>query len=155
MSKEAKSDFYCNKPSEIPCSKQCESCKSVSEKPLTEPMKSIEEEAEKANGYGAFAKGSEKYNAFNEGFKAGYELANSQTTNHLKWVLSSERLPQMEKFLVFKDNVGIYRTGNFYKDENKTVLSINETPMYNDFLVQEEHFNHYYWLEDFSASNPK
>jgi len=40
--------------------------------------KTIEEVAEKANGYGYYCKGSEKYNAFNEGFISGAKYQSGQ-----------------------------------------------------------------------------
>lgn len=68
--------------------------------------------------------------------------------SNIKWVNSSERLPELERFLVFKDNLKIYRTGNFYKKENEIILNINATENYQSFQVKEENFKHYFWLED-------
>jgi len=100
MSKEIESDFYCNKPSEIPCSKQCERCKSVSGKPLTDPMnKSIEE---LANVNYPLSLWSEEESLVRKlAFKNGYELANSQTTNHLKTYTEDEVLELLHKLMAY------------------------------------------------------
>lgn len=66
----------------------------------------------------------------------------------MKWIKASEGLPDMETFLYIKDNVSCKRMGNFFKDGDKTRLSICGTEMYQSFTVEEDYFNNYFWLDE-------
>jgi hypothetical protein len=72
----------------------------------------------------------------------------------MKWVKASERLPEMEKYLHLKDNVGIERMGNFYKDGADVFCSIDRTAAHESFIIPGKHFNHLFWLDE-SAPKPK
>lgn len=78
------------------------------------------------------------------------ETTENTESNHTnpKWVLLSERLPEFEKNIVIKDNVGIYRTGNVFKGEKSNVLWISGTILDKEFFVEPINFNHYNWLDE-------
>jgi hypothetical protein len=64
------------------------------------------------------------------------------------WVNAKDRLPNMEQFLFIKDNVGCKRLGNFFTDNGIVKLSICGTEMYASFIVENEHLDHYWWLDE-------
>lgn len=70
-----------------------------------------------------------------------------------EFVELTKEKPPIEKFVVLKDNVGIYRTGNLFTQNDITYLGINATETYDSFIVNPKHFNHYKWLKD-NQPNP-
>lgn len=68
----------------------------------------------------------------------------------MRWIKASERLPKLEKVVVLKDNNGMYRMGNFYKDGNPNFhrLYIQKTSNYDAFEISSENFDIYFWLDE-------
>jgi hypothetical protein len=72
-----------------------------------------------------------------------------------RWTKASERLPDMEKVVYLKDNVGLERLGNFYEVDDgydEKVISIwlyiQPNGAHEGFRIQQKNFNHYFWLDE-------
>lgn len=73
--------------------------------------------------------------------------------NKVEWISAKNESRPLEKHLHILDNVGIKRTGNFYKDDDLgVILLINKTELYNQFLVYEKDFNHYWYLSEINET---
>lgn len=65
-------------------------------------MKTIDEAAKAANGYGYPNFNGEKHDAFNDGFKSGVEFAQ-------RWYSVEEELPEMYEDVLIKTDEGVIR----------------------------------------------
>jgi hypothetical protein len=69
-----------------------------------------------------------------------------------RWVRASERHGPLEKFLSVKDSEetgGLYRTGNFYQEEDGSIFfDVTGNECYKSFTIPEAHFHSLWWLEE-------
>jgi hypothetical protein len=74
----------------------------------------------------------------------------------VRWIRSDLRLPILEKTLPFIDNVGMYRNGNFFKDDDgEIILEIHGNKLYDSYQVKQKDFHHYSWLDETVVKIPK
>ncbi len=64
------------------------------------------------------------------------------------WVNAKNPLPNMEEVLFIKDNAGRKLVGHFFTDNGVVKLNIDGNDMHGEFIVENEHLDHYWWLDE-------
>lgn len=84
-----------------------------------------------------------------------YNLGSATSTTAPVWVRADKGLPDFEKQVHLKDNVGCKRLGNFFENESGVpTLYICSNGAHEPFYVQKENFWSIYWLDESQSRLP-